>query len=127
MIFVLLMNISWPDILEYFNAKGRLIHDLLGCFILFGGVKIFTTLSTSLKVLPIISIIDKYSFHIYIIHYFLLIGPFSLAHLTNNNIVNIMVSFTIIVISTLLFTKMCIKSNKLLFIKNNEDQFNRTV
>ena len=117
LIFVLLINISWSDIIQYFNAKGRFLHDLLGCFILIWGVKLFTTFSASLKILPITSIIDKYSFQIYIIHYFLLIGPFSLAHLTDNNIINIVVSFTVIVISTLLFTKICIKSNKLLFVK----------
>lgn len=101
-LIAILMFVHWDNMLAYFDKYGRLFHDLLGCLILFGGFKFLCSLK-NIRLNSFLSLIDKYSYHIYIIHYFFLIGPFSLAHITHNNYINILIATaTIIMFTTLL-------------------------
>ncbi len=97
----ILMFVRWDNLLAYFDKYGRLFHDLLGCLILFGGFK-FLCLYKNIRMNSFLSLIDKYSYHIYIIHYFFLIGPFSLAHITHNNYINILIAIVTIIAFTAL-------------------------
>lgn len=96
-----LMFVHWNNVLAYFDKYGRIFHDLLGCLILFGGFR-FLCAFKNIRLHPCLSIIDKYSYHIYIVHYFLLIGPFSLAHITHNNHINVFIVVVAIVVFTIL-------------------------
>ncbi len=102
--------LEWREILDYFNPKNRLWHDLFGIAYLFNILLFFSNI-LRLKLPKGIAIIDKYSFHIYIVHYFLLVGPFSMAHHFDNIIINIVISFGLIVVMTTIYVQICNRLN----------------
>lgn len=98
--------LEWSEILNYFNPKNRLWHDLLGIAFLLNCYWILSN-CIRIKMPEWLTKIDKYSFHIYIIHYFLLIGPFSMAHLFDNILWNVIISFGLIVVMTTIYVQIC--------------------
>lgn len=113
---IILCYIHWSQITVYFNPLNRLMHDVLGSLLLFGGYKLLCWLP-SIRLTTIAKLIDNYSYHIYIIHYFLLIGPFSLLHITDSVYSNILISFVSIIIITSIFAVICQSINNVLIRK----------
>lgn len=81
--------INWDILLDYSNYKNQLFHLLMGVMLVIvptGVVNYF-----SLNSVPnFISIFDKYSYYVYITHHIFLLGPFSLAFITNSIYLNVM-------------------------------------
>lgn len=110
----------------YCHPINRLFHDVSGVFIVLFGIRILSKMN--LKCVPaIVNSLDRYSFQIFIVHYFLIIGPFSLAHLTESLFLNVIISVIAIFVSTILFSFICTKVNYLLFEKKYENQLDRNV
>lgn len=66
-IFVILVNLQHGELTQsqFHGIKSRLLHDLGGILSVFGGVLILSRIKY-LKVPHLISIIDKYSYHIFL-------------------------------------------------------------
>ncbi len=126
MCLVLLIIMHTDVINTYFNPINRLFHDVSGVFIVVFGIRLLSSLN--FKGVPVIvEWLDRYSFQIFLVHYFFLIGPFSLAHLTNNASVNLSIISVAIVITTIVFSFINRKVTYLFFDKKYENKFNRTV
>lgn len=68
---------GWSSVTHYFNPIGRCLHDFGGlCLVL---LPLFLLRDKKINLPTIVKILDKYSFQIYLIHYIIIIGPFSLA------------------------------------------------
>lgn len=68
---------GWSSVTQYFNPIGRCLHDFGGlCLVL---LPLFLFRNIRIPLPAIVGILDKYSFQIYLIHYIIIIGPFSLA------------------------------------------------
>lgn len=107
-VFVLItFFVSWDHILSYFNPLGRLFHDVAGVFLVVWGIKLFSVSSVKC-VPPFVKILDKYSFDIFLIHYLLLTGPFSMAQLTPNRAVNI--TLFILMTAALTYLFVCLQN-----------------
>lgn len=123
---IILVILHTNVLTNYFYPLNRLFHDVSGVFIVLLGIRIISKMN--LKYVPaIVNSLDRYSFQIFIVHYFLIIGPFSLAHLTESLFLNVLISVISIFVSTIIFSFICTKVNYLLFEKKYENQFDRTV
>lgn len=96
---------KWEDIDHFYQPIYRLIHDLGGVFIVIAGVGLSKMIKT-LKVPKFISFLDKYSYHIFLVHFIILCGPFSMAHCTPYFGLNIILMLLTTVLATYLFTKL---------------------
>ena len=94
--------LRWDDLLRVYSVKYRVLHDLVGVFVVVFGVKLLS-LVPNLKVPRIVSLFDKYSFHIFLVHFIIMHGPFSMAQLTNYVWLNITLMLFATAISTYLF------------------------
>lgn len=101
-IVVVLAVLKWDDLLHVYSFKYRVVHDLVGVFAVVWGVKLLSWVP-NLKVPKIISLFDKYSFHVYLVHFIIMHGPFSMAQLTNHAWINITLMLFTTVLSTYLF------------------------
>lgn len=90
LLFIVLLISSRSQLLSFLNPFGRLCHDLIGVAVVFGGTPLLALLVKQ-QLMPIWNYLDKGSYFCYIVHYILLHGPFSVAHITNVKTVNIMV------------------------------------
>lgn len=125
-LLILLVCIHTDVLNIYFDLLNRLFHDVSGILIVLIGIRLLSKLDIK-GVPPIVDWLDRYSFHIFIVHYFFLIGPFSLAHLTNSVFINLAISCLAIIITTLAFSKICNIVNVYLLLKKNENKFDRAV
>lgn len=114
---IILHLISWDKLLIYFNPMNRLFHDILGCTIFFGGYRLLR-LFQQIKLFKVAMLIDRYSFHIYIIHYFLLIGPFTLLKIPYSTSTNIFISLVCITIVTSIFVIICQSLGNAIYANN---------
>lgn len=104
------MLYGWSSVTQYFNPVGRCLHD-------FGGICLVLLPLSILKrkkvLLPqFISFFDKYSYHIYLIHYIFIIGPFSIAYRFDNILLNVIAMLLLTAIGTFLF---CIINNIIIY------------
>ena len=104
---IILFNINWNNITTYFDIKSRLLHDIGGILWVVIPPLIFARTTFITKIPPIINVFDKYSYHIYITHYFFIFGPFSLMNITGNKIINIF----IVLIATFIACLILVKSS----------------
>ena len=95
---VLLEDSSLKDNLD---LKNRIFHVLLGLTIPMSLIVVLPKLP--LKESKVLSFMDKHSFFIYLVHFPFMIGPISLAHVTNNIILNVVVMLLASVFITWLF------------------------
>lgn len=100
----------------YFNPINRVFHDVSGVFVVIIGIVLLSRLKLS-KVPKIVDLFDKYSFHVFLVHYFFVVGPFSLAHITQYIFVNILLIILVTFIATFLFVKLNDFANRLVFDK----------
>lgn len=94
---------------SYYHPLNRFFHDVSGVFIVIFGIRFLTLLKIN-SIPRLVGLMDKYSFHVFIVHYFFIIGPFSLAHITSSIFVNIL----FIVVSTLVATYIFVIINNLI-------------
>ena len=104
---IILFNINWNNITTYFDIKSRLLHDIGGILWVVIPPLIFARTTFITNIPPIINVFDKYSYHIYITHYFFIFGPFSLMNITGNKIINIF----IVLIATFIACLILVKSS----------------
>ena len=95
---VLLEDSSLKDNLD---LKNRIFHVLLGLTIPMSLIVVLPKLP--IKESKVLSFMDKHSFFIYLVHFPFMIGPISLAHVTNNIILNVVVMLLASVFITWLF------------------------
>ena len=62
-----------------------------------------------------VKVLDKNSFQIFIVHYFFVRGPFSVAHISPKVAINIILIITITIVSTIVFVQLNKLANKVLF------------
>lgn len=117
---IVFIAMDFDTITNYYHPLNRAFHDLSGVCVVLGGIQLFSHLNIK-KIPSIIEYFDKYSFHVFIVHYFLVIGPFSLAHITPYIMLNISVFIVATYIATFLFVKLNNLANRLVFdrILNN--------
>ena len=96
---------KWDHILNYFSPVGRLLHDVAGVFFVVWGIRLFST-KLFTKIPSFVVFFDKYSFDIFLVHYILFVGPFSMAYLTANMFLNIFLFIIVTAFLTYLFVLM---------------------
>ena len=107
--------LSNTDIItDYFNPINRAFHDLTGVCVVIFGVKLLSKLKAKIIPKPV-KVLDKYSFQIFIVHYFFVIGPFSVAHISPKVTINIILIIAITIVSTIVFVQLNKLANKVLF------------
>lgn len=75
--------------LNYWSVSNRLLHDVVGIAAVVFGVTILSR--EKIRRLPaVVVLLDNYSFHIYLVHFIIMCGPFSLAHATPSTVINIL-------------------------------------
>lgn len=113
---IVIIALDFNIIKAYFHPLNRVFHDVSGVFLVIIGIQLLSRLD--IKHIPdIVEVFDKYSFHIFIVHYFFIIGPFSLAHITPYIFVNILCIITTTIVATFLFVKLNNLANRLVFDK----------
>ena len=93
-LFILVMiivftNFQLEDLRNYYGLEYRLLHDICGVVFVIVGVRGLSYLK-KLNVPPVISFFDKYSFYIFLVHFIIFCGPFSMAHITSHIGLNIL-------------------------------------
>lgn len=78
---ILTVLMKWEDFRHPWSASYRLVHDLVGVVFVVGGVKVLS-LVKGLEVPQVIRFLDKYSFPVYMVHFIIMHGPFSMAYVT---------------------------------------------
>ena len=113
---IVMIAMDFDIVKSYFNPLNRVFHDVSGVFLVIIGIQVLTRIK--IKNIPsIVELFDKYSFHIFIVHYFFVRGPFSLAHITTYIIVNILIIIAATFVATFLFVKLNNLANRLVFDK----------
>lgn len=51
-------------------------------------------------------LLDKYSYWIFLVHFPIMIGPFSLSHITGNVYINILIMIAVTAVSVVVFIKI---------------------
>jgi len=113
---IVMIALDFNIVEAYFHPLNRVFHDVSGVFIVIIGIRVLSRMK--IKNIPnIVELFDKYSFHVFIVHYFFVIGPFSLAHITPYIIVNILCIIAATFVATFLFVKLNNLANRLVFDK----------
>lgn len=92
---IILWKSSWALILDYHSMMNQLFHSFLGIAISL----VFIELGSSMVYASsnkIISLLDKYSYEIYLVHHPFIIGPLSCVALTDSRSFNILLILLII-------------------------------
>lgn len=87
-----------PRTSERFDLFVKYAHAFLGISI----ALLFVVLFKNLKRNAFLDLSDKYSFFIYIVHQFFILGPFTLMDLTNNPYLNIFIVIVAVLISAVI-------------------------
>lgn len=103
--------VSGSDFNRPFSVHYRLIHDLGGLFGIIIGVKVLS-LWNNIKVPSIIAFFDKWSFHVYIVHFIIMCGPFSMAYITPYFWLNIGIMLVVTAAFTYVFVQLLNFLNK---------------
>ena len=109
-------SISGNDFLQPYNQRYRFIHDIIGIFIVIVGVHLLSMIK-NFRIPKTIKLLDKYSFYIFIVHFIIMCGPFSLSTVTSNKFVNVIIMLTASALATWLFSIIMNRLNSL-FDKN---------
>lgn len=113
---IVMIALDFNIVEAYFHPLNRVFHDVSGVFLVIIGIRVLSRMK--IKNIPnIVELFDKYSFHVFIVHYFFVIGPFSLAHITPYIIVNILCIIAATFVATFLFVKLNNLANRLVFDK----------
>lgn len=96
---------SWQVFVHPYSVLYRLFHDLMGLFIIIIGTKILSNWK-NIYIPRVVSFFDKWSFHVYIVHFFIMCGPFSMANLTPYRWINIFILFVATVFFTFVFVML---------------------
>lgn len=114
LLLVVLVAFKFEVILYYFHPLNRVFHDVSGIFIVIIGIKLLSQLKL-LSIPKIVDLFDKYSFHVFLVHYFFIVGPFSLAHITTYVFINIFIIAATTFVAVYLFVKFYEIANRLFF------------
>lgn len=113
---IVMIALDFNIVEAYFHPLNRVFHEVSGVFLVIIGIRVLSRMK--IKDIPnIVELFDKYSFHVFIVHYFFVIGPFSLAHITPYIIVNILCIIAATFVATFLFVKLNNLANRLVFDK----------
>ena len=113
---LVLVALRFDIVTNYFHPLNRVFHDASGVFIVILGIKLLSGLH--LWIVPkIVDVFDKYSFHVFLVHYFLIAGPFSMAHITPYVFVNVLSIIITVIAATYLFAKLNDLANRAVFDK----------
>lgn len=115
-VLIVLIALDFDTVNHYFHPLNRVFHDVSGVFIVIVGLQLLSKVKIN-GVPRVVELFDKYSFHIFIVHYFFVIGPFSLAHITSYITVNVLLIIVVTVIATFFFVKLNDLANSLVFDK----------
>ncbi len=112
-ILILFSSISGNDFLHPYDYRYRLIHDIVGVFVVIVGVYLLSLIK-NLKTPKVIEILDKYSYYIFIVHFIIMCGPFSLSTVTSNTALNVIIMLSASALVTWLFSIIMNRLNSLL-------------
>lgn len=106
---LLLLIIDWRIILDYTNNINKLFHIILGLLCVIVPMQFLKNCFLS-NVSSFILKTDEYSYFVYITHHVFILGPLSIAFLTNSIYVNVIIILFMTIISSVLLK---IISNKI--------------
>lgn len=113
---VVVIAFDFNIVTEYFHPLNRVFHDVSGVFVVIIGIKFLSGLKVK-SVPKVVDLFDKYSFHVFLIHYFFVVGPFSLAHITPYIFINVLLILGVTFVVTFLFVKLNDLANRMVFDK----------
>ncbi len=99
---VILLNISWSNILEYHGIMNQLFHSWGGICLCIVVIELMSVLNFK-KICKAIKLLNNYSYEVYLIHHPFIIGPLSLIKITDNYFLNICIILSIVCILSILF------------------------
>jgi peptidoglycan/LPS O-acetylase OafA/YrhL len=97
--------IQWDDFRHAYQPIYRCFHDLVGICVVLVGVWLLSSIK-NLRVPKVVSFLDKYSFHIFMVHFIIICGPFSMAHVTPYIGLNVVIMLLATAIATFFFVKL---------------------
>jgi peptidoglycan/LPS O-acetylase OafA/YrhL len=98
----LFMQIHQLQDIGLWRRLGRHHHCTLGILLFTLGVTLLRRIPITSRIMAIFKWFDKYSFFIFLTHFVVMIGDFSLAHITESIVVNILLMLTATAILTYL-------------------------
>lgn len=120
-LFGLSLSMNWNDLMHIYSIKYRFLHDLIGISVVVWGIRLMSKVKYNVP--AFVSFFDKYSFPIYITHFILICGPFSMAYLTPNRSVNILLMLVSTAVATWVLVRLIRWINKLPFIKDLDKKY----
>ena len=102
LLVLVIWNIHWEDFRHPWRASYRLIHDFVGVVFVLGGIKVLSSIR-GLSVPRGIRFMDKYSFPVFLVHFIIMHGPFSMAFITPYRWLNIIVMLMTTAVATTVF------------------------
>lgn len=104
----LIVILSKIDVRSFSNSYStiyRAIHDIVGVFVVVVGVWCLSKIK-NIKVPGAITMFDKYSYYIFLVHFTIMHGPFSMAYITPYIGLNILIMLLSTTVATFLFVKI---------------------
>ena len=95
----------WENVGCFDTKIYRLIHDLEGIFVVLVGVWLLK-LKKTLKLPRFVSFLDKYSYPVFLVHYIIMSGPFSMSYITPYVSLNIVIMLLTTILVTYIFVKL---------------------
>ena len=106
---IVVSNIRELTDLSLWKRLARCHHSTLGILLFTLSVTFIRNLSNTSKTMNILRWFDRYSYFIYLTHFVVMIGSFSLAHITESYIINI----SLMILTTAILTYLLVKATKL--------------
>ena len=100
-----LFSLNWDILLDYSDGLNKFFHVLLALLCVLLPIIISNKINV-IKVPYCVSLFDKYSYYVYITHHIFLLGPFSLAFITNSIYINVMIILVAICLSSYVLKKI---------------------
>ncbi len=86
------------------DRYNRIFHDFVGISLTIWTIKVLSFF----KISPtnFVKFLDRHSFHIFLVHFPIMVGPFSLGYMTSNIPLNIVIMISVVIVCSLIFVYM---------------------
>ena len=120
-LFALSLYMNWNDLMHIYSIKYRFLHDIIGICVVVWGIRLMSKVKYNVP--AFVSFFDKYSFPIYLTHFILICGPFSMAYLTPYRSINILLMLASTAVATWVLVRLIQWINKLPFINELDKKY----
>ena len=101
---IALCYIDFSILVQYNNPHNRFFHDVGGFILFFGGYYLIRKLPNSYPCKKVVQYLDNNSFYYYITHHVFIFGMFSMLHVTDIKLINV-----VFILFATLFTAYLLK------------------